>query len=305
MNNKPIVVAVSGEERAALEYAVAEALRTGSQLRLLHVVEPMVMAGTPVGPVISYHDLDETAWQIVDRAKDIVDSIAGDSVEVERVVRRGSAAHDLVEESRTCRLVVLEHRELSRLTRVFTGSTSTAVAARAHCPVVSVPQGWEPGSERRVVVGVDEAGEPEQALRVAFDEAARRQARLSVRHAWRLAEPYDDLGVRTGVEADWRRQTRPVLDEAVQRWASKTPDVSCDVDLLYDRPATALVKAAENADLLVLGRRTRRGPLRIGSIARAMIRIATCPVMVVPLPDRPEAETDDWELTPEEVSPEA
>jgi hypothetical protein len=26
---------------------------------------------------------------------------------------------------------------------------------------------------------------------------------------------------------------------------------------------------------------------------------------VVPLPDRPEAETDDWELTPEEVSPEA
>lgn len=304
MNNNPIVVAVSGEERAALEYAVDEARRTESPIRVLHVTEPMVIAGTAAGPLVSYRDFEEKAWQIVDRAQDIVASIAGESVRVEKVVRRGSPAHTLVEESRNSRLVVLEHRSLSRLTRVFTGSTSTAVAARAHCPVVSVPEAWRPGTERRVVVGLDQSGEPEQALRTAFEEAARRQARLAVRHAWRLAEPYDELALRIGVEADWRRQTGPVLDQVVERWAAKTPDVTCDVELLYDGAANALVKEAEHADLLVLGRRTRHGPLRIGSVARAMIRMATCPVMVVPVADRPAAEADDWALDPDGVSPE-
>jgi nucleotide-binding universal stress UspA family protein len=304
MSTRPITVAVSGEERAALAYAAAEAGRTGARLRLVHVIDPLVIAGTPLGTMVSGEDFEQTAWQIVERAADVIRSITDEAVTVEKVVRRGAAAYALIEESKTSRLVVLEHRALSRLTRVFTGSTSTTVAARAQCPVVSVPESWQPDDDECVVVGVDESGEPEAALLAAFEEAAVRGAPVRVTHAWQLAGPYDRADVRGGLEPEWRERTHPAVAQAVERWTQKYPELPSSVDLRYEKPADALAGAGREASLLVLGRRTRRGPLRIGSLARTMIRVAECPVMVVPVPDLP-APDEDWSLDSDELSPEA
>lgn len=304
MSTRPITVAVSGEERAALAYAAAEARRTGGRLRLVHVIDPLVVAGTPLGTLVSGEDFDQTAWQVVERAEAIIRSITDEPLAVEKVVRRGAAAYVLIEESKTSRLVVLEHRALSRLTRIFTGSTSTTVAARAQCPVVSVPESWQPGTEEPVVVGVDETGEPDAALLAAFEEAAARGAAVCATHAWQLAGPYDRADVRGDLEAEWRERTRPAVEQAVARWAQKYPQLRTTVDLRYDKPADALASSSGDASLLVLGRRTRLGWLRIGSLARTMIRVAECPVMIVPVPELP-VPADDWTLDSDELSPEA
>lgn len=301
---KPITVAVSGEELGALAYSVAEARRTQSPLRLVHAIDMMPMANDPGGPVVSFAELETSAHRILNRATYAVRTLADEDIPIEKVVRRGPAARILVDESSSSRLVVLEHRALPRLARVFLGSTSTAVAARAHCPVVSVPEAWEPDSEHRlVVVGVDESAEPSPALTVAFDEADRRQATLLVVTAWQLAPQYEDLAAATGVEQEWRDRTAPVLTRAVDECRERAPKVKARVELRYAQPADTLAEVGKEADLLVLGRRTRRGPMRIGSIARAMIRESACPVMVVPIVE--QAEDEGWGLDPADLSPQA
>lgn len=302
----PVTVAVSGDEHAALVYAVAEAQRTSSPLRLVHAVDEVQLPPTPAGPLVSFHDFEQAGYEILNRAADAVRKLSDGATELEKVVRPGPAARVLVDESSASRLVVLEHRVLSRLVRVFTGSTSTAVAARAHCPVVSVPEAWRPDPEQRVVaVGVDDAAEPAQALTTAFTEAARRDASVLVVHAWRLPRQYEDLAVVTGAEEEWREHARPAIEQAVQRAAAEHPGVKCSVELHYAEVADTLATASEDADLLVLGRRTRRGPLRIGSVARAMIRVARCPVLVVPVVATAEAGQDAWQLEPDELSPQS
>jgi nucleotide-binding universal stress UspA family protein len=54
--------------------------------------------------------------------------------------------------------------------------------------------------------------------------------------------------------------------------------------VLRGDPATALVAAAEEAALVVIGRRRHGVPaaLHLGGTARAVLRSASCPVRVVP-----------------------
>lgn len=301
---KPITVAVSGEELAALAWAVAEARRTDSPLRLVHAIDQVPMATAPGGPVVSYAELEEAAHRILNRAAYVVRTLTDAEIPLEQVVRRGPAAWILVDESSSSRLVVLEHRALSRLARVFSASTSTAVAARAHCPVVSVPEAWEPGAEHGlVIVGLDDAAQPVPALSVAFDEADSRQASLLVLSAWQLAPPYDDIAAATGVEDEWRERIAPTIERAVEQGRVRAPEVKTTIELRYGQPADTLAEAAKEADLMVLGRRTRRGPLRIGSLARAMIRVSVCPVMVVPVAE--VSEEEGWGLDPVELSPQS
>jgi nucleotide-binding universal stress UspA family protein len=299
----PVTVAVAGDEDGALAYAVAEARRTGSPLRLVHAVEQVPIAASMV-PLVSYDDLELAAEKILDQAADVVRSLAGDDVVVEAVVRRGHAAHVLIDESETARLMVLEHRALHRLVRVFTGSTSTAVAARAHCPVVSVPETWAPGIDHHeVVVGVDDTCEPASALDAAFAEADRREASLRVLHAWRLASPYDPA-LETGVEEEWRQRTEPGIQQAVEEREVEFPHVKATVELRYAAPADTLAHASKTADVLVIGRRTRRGRLWIGSIARALTRVSECPVMVVPAPELKDSD-GQWHLDADDISPQS
>jgi nucleotide-binding universal stress UspA family protein len=300
----PITVAVAGEERAALAYALSEARRTGSPVRLVHVIEPVPMPAMPVGPMVGFHDFERAGAQLLDRAVEELRSLDAD-VSVESSLRRGPVAPVLVAESRNSRLLVLQHRALSRLARVFTGSTSTAVAARARCPVVSVPENWRTGDRQTVVVGVDPDGEPAHALAAAFVEAENRDAALLVLHAWRLAIQYAALGGPTDVEQEWRQRSQLAVEQAVTRAGDGHPQVKTTIELPYVEPADAIERASEEADLLILGRRTRRGPLRIGSVARALIRVSKCPVMVVPLPDLPEPDIEDWQMQADEVSPQS
>ena len=56
----------------------------------------------------------------------------------------GTIVGELVSRSETARLVVVEHRDLGRLTRFFTGSRSNGAAARARSAVAVVPANWRP-----------------------------------------------------------------------------------------------------------------------------------------------------------------
>ncbi len=302
----PVVVGVDGSDESmlAVRYAVQEARRLGCGLRLVHAV-PDFVPMAPMLPLISSESLDEVGHRLVNHAKQLAYDLTEDQIEVETVVRPGSRVHVLVAAAQDAAIVVLGHRDRSVLERVFTGSTTTGVAARAHCPVVSVPATWS--GERihgRIVVGVEEAGHAREALAAAFAAATARNATVTVLHAWKLQSPYDEA-IASRVDPDeWVEPVTKTIQAILAEWREAYPDVDVVIDVRHQSPAAALVGASEDADLLVLGRRGHGAPLGIylGSTVRTLIRESSCPVVVAP-PRPADERANDLSLTADQASP--
>lgn len=304
----PIVVGLDGTEQGirAVRFAVREAQRVGCGVRLVHAL-PELVPMAPMLPLISVETFDQVGHRVANEAKQVAYDMTDGNIQVEKVVRSGSRVHVLVESGEDARLIVLGHRDRSALGRVFTASTSTGVATRAHCPVVTLPTAWAPDSRHgHVVVGVDDASRSHEALATAFVAAAARQARLTVLHAWKLQSPYDDI-IASRVNGDeWKASVTAELGEAMGELREAYPAVEVDIDVRHQDPAAALLGATEGADLLVLGRRGHGAPLGfyLGSIARTLIRESRCPVEIIPLtPTHAQASTLEMTLTADELAP--
>ncbi len=179
-----IVVGVGPEEvESALAFAAEEAIRARCGLHLVHAVH--VSSPGPENALLTAVDVEKWGREVLDlavkRAEDLVDG----AVPVTHELHRGAPVHVLVEAGRSARMVVLEHRHLSRLSRIVNRTVAGGVAARLPVPVVAVPSGWTPTDGPKVVVaGVDVPERSDEVLRTAVAEAHARGASLKVVHAW-------------------------------------------------------------------------------------------------------------------------
>lgn len=302
----PVVVGVDGSEHSdrAVRYAVTEARRRGVGITLVHAVyETAPMAA--MLPLYSVEAFTEVGRRMVEDGERIIHDL-DPGIEVQTSIRPGSRVGVLVDSAEHASLVVLGHRTRSLAGRVLTSSTTTGVAARAHCPVVSVPDTWAEGGELgRVVVGVDESDASHDALAAAFHEAIRRKAKLVVLHAWRLPTAYDDISYSESAVEDWLATAREEMTKTLEPFREVHPDVEVEVDLRHEFVGPALVDAAGSADLMVVGRRGHGAPVGIylGSLARMLIREGKCPVEVVPQHPRHVPKVEERLLSPDEVSP--
>ena len=305
----PVVVGVDGSEQSdrAVRYAVVEARRRDAGLLLVHAVHETAPMAAML-PLYSVEAFTEVGRRLVDDARALALELEP-GLEISTSVKGGSRIGTLVEAGEHASAIVLGHRSRSLAGRVLTSSTTTGVAARAHCPVVSVPDSWVEGGERGlVVVGVDESEPSHDALDLALREARRRDARLRVLHAWRLPTAYDDIGYSGSVVEDWMGQAGDELDKALAPFRESYPDVDVEVDLRHEFPGQALLEATEGADLIVVGRRGHGAPwgIYLGSLARLLIREAKCPVEIAPQHRRDIPDVEERLLgTAEEISPEA
>lgn len=286
---KPLVVGVDGSKDGlrAVEYAAGEAARLGCGVRLVHALHVDAPVA-PMLPLFSSEGLEEVAGRVCREAAVLVERLSGGTVPTELVVRAGSAVWVLLDAVEDARAVVLGHRDLGAARRIFTSSTTSGVAARAHVPVVSVPADWRSNRARGMVLaGVDGSSASREVLAAAFAAASDRNATLRVLHAWRGPGSYEFAIEPAEVEAQWRAEAGPLISEIVAGWCADYPDVPVETVLHYQRPVDALVRASASADLLVVGRHGA-GPwagvaaVLMGSTARAVLRKARCPVQVTP-----------------------
>jgi nucleotide-binding universal stress UspA family protein len=138
---------------------------------------------------------------------------------------------------------------------------------------------------RRLVLGLGDTAHP-QALSFAFAYAAAWEARLDVVHAWRADEADQALGRPSGT-AHPDAAGGPAhqwLASSVAEAAAAHPRVHTTlVPVARQTAAVALLKAAAEADLLVVGAHGRRAAgWYLGSVAHAVVHHAPCPVAVVP-----------------------
>jgi nucleotide-binding universal stress UspA family protein len=131
-----------------------------------------------------------------------------------------------------------------------------------------------------VMAGVDGSAESLAAAEWAAREAERRDQPLRLVHARNL-HPHRADGEPT--DAVQRHLARRALRQAEERVRAVCPGVRLD-DEQVEGPATAaLLKAAEGADLLVLGSRGLSGftGFLVGSVALGVVARATRPVVLV------------------------
>lgn len=283
-----IVVGVPAEGgEAALGFAVEEARRSRSPVHLVHVLQ--IPAGEPYAGF--YTGAKEQALAVLGAAQAQATELAPGEVSVTtELCETGAIVGELVHRSDTARMVVVEHRDLGRVRRFFTGSRSSGVAARAHCAVVVVPAGWRPAVRRhRVVsVAVQHPDEAEEMLRAAFEAARVRSADLVVLHAWWLATGYNDVVVDDVVLEEESRRFHGELAPVLDRFRARYPTVGARVDVRHEPPAEAVLGAAARSDLLVLGRRHHLLALggHLGPVSRAVIAHSPVPVLMTPEPEQ-------------------
>jgi nucleotide-binding universal stress UspA family protein len=102
-----------------------------------------------------------------------------------------------------------------------------------------------------IVVGVDGSAGNADALRWAVDHAHRTGAVVEAPTAWHV--PATIYLTPTWTEADYERHAQQGLDQVVHEVVGDRTDVPVKKRLVLQSPFVALTRAAEGADLLVVG----------------------------------------------------
>ncbi|MFF8670042.1 universal stress protein [Streptomyces sp. NPDC015242] len=140
---------------------------------------------------------------------------------------------------------------------------------------------------RTVTAGVDGSPESLAAAEWAAREALLRDLPLRLVYAWEWQPPAyvptAGLPVPVPPTEQQRVAARRLLDETRERLARRHPGLGIDADEIPGQPAAALLKAAEEAELLVLGSRglSRLAGYLVGSVALSVLAWSARPVVLV------------------------
>jgi nucleotide-binding universal stress UspA family protein len=277
--NDGIVAGYDGSpgSEVALHWAASEAWARGTDLLVCMAWTPeylAVLSNTSV-----YKVAEPRAEEILARGVQHAEPTLG-SGRVRSVLAEGPAARVLTEHSRTAEMVVVGSRGHGRFAGMLLGSVSWHVADHGQGRIVVVREQARPANDGagQIVVGADGSPSSEAAVTFAFEEAALRRVPLLTVCA--LADAPTSLGGARRMEEDFARSM--VLRE------KEHPDVTVLRQVSAGSPRAALLAAAADAQLLVVGARGRGGfkGMRLGSVAHAVLEYAPCPVGVVH-PSRP------------------
>jgi len=253
-----VLVGADGSE-GSREAARQGAALVEGELTLLaaYDVTAGLSGATPMG-VPAYYDEDLQR----DRAKEALGRVREDvaaAAPTGKIVR-GGVWDALIREAEHERdtLIAVGSHGVGRMTGIVMGSVATNVIHKAPCSVL-VARKRSDAFPRKIVVGVD--GSPESAAAYAV--------------AKQLAERFETELVAV-VAHGGEPVNRNLVDPLVGHYREDLPD----------EPVPALVAAAADADLLVVGSRGLHGLKALGSVSEQVAHRARSSVLIVREPTR-------------------
>jgi nucleotide-binding universal stress UspA family protein len=249
-----VVVGIDGSPEG-IEAARQAALLCDGEVTLVAAWElaPPIIGGT--GTRVPYYLDEDLQQRQAERALQQVRAEIDTLASVPGRAAQGFAWDVLIKEAELTRgtLVAVGNHGVGRMRGIVVGSTATEIIHKAPCSVLVA----RAASERfptRIVVGID--GSPESAAAYA---AARYLAQRFEAELWPVVahggKGVDERAIPNIV--DYRHEDSP------------------------DEPVTALVAAAAEADLVVLGSRGLHGLTALGSVSERVAHRARCSTLIV------------------------
>jgi nucleotide-binding universal stress UspA family protein len=251
-----ILVGIDGspESREAARQA-ALLLEPDGELTLLSAygTAPALTGGAAFGIPV-YLDL-EAQEDAAKRALEEVRAEMEGALEARALVAQSPSWDALLHEAghQGATLIAVGSRGLSRVHGILVGSTTTEVVHKARCSVL-VARAADPDFPRTIVVGVDGSAQSAAAYAVALELSKRSGTSLRT------------IVARGGKDVD--EQLAATI-------------VGHHYEGVPDKPVPALVAAAADADLLVVGSRGLHGLSALGSVSERVAHEAGCSVLIV------------------------
>ncbi|MFD5037429.1 universal stress protein [Streptomyces sp. NBC_01693] len=280
----PVIAAVDGSEHGweALDWAAAEAVRTGLPLLIVHVRMP----ARPAEEERALREAEELLAQAVLRTSRLAPELPTSTL---TPLDFPSAA--LTSLSRDASMVVVGSRGLGGFRSLMIGSNSLATASMARCPVVVAHTGGRDEGEAEppdafpdVVAGVAADESSGAVLDFAFEAAASRPgARLRLVHGWTMFSSMLSGGPVFDSEAAAASASRALAELTAGR-QEEYPQVEVVREPVRGSASRTLVTASATAALTVVGRRRGGEALGLGlsPVAQTTVTHALGPVAVVP-----------------------
>jgi nucleotide-binding universal stress UspA family protein len=272
---------------SAARWAAEAAHRSRRRLRLVHAVPwPILHTASGTATVVGLEQVRSAAERLLDTVRRDLRADRPDLV-IQSEVVAGEPVPVLLHEATESSALVLGTRGLGELRDLAAGSVMAHLTTHASSPVVVVPAGWEERTDigDEIVVGVDGSEQSAAAIDFAFRYADVMGGSVTAVMAWHDPKrngPGDILPLVYDLDA-LEQESAATLGEALAGRAVDHPDVKATGKLVRGPAANVLVDASQHARLLVVGSRGRgrfRG-LLLGSVSRAALHHAKCPVAVV------------------------
>jgi nucleotide-binding universal stress UspA family protein len=216
----------------------------------------------------------------------------GQTLETLSVVQDGRGVAQTINDtasSKGCDVIAMGTHGLGGVNRFLLGSVAEAVVRHATLPVLLFRQGIDPQPLRRLMVAVDGSLGSDLAVQTTRDLAAQTAASVQVLHV--TPDPLVPVNparvnvARDAFEQNLIRAGKLLLEHTERALPGVELRASLMIPAAFRRIDEVILEAArdQQADLLVLGTQGRGGVERLllGSVAEAVARHATLPVMLV------------------------
>jgi nucleotide-binding universal stress UspA family protein len=284
MMNSGVVVGVDGSSSSwqAMRWAVAQARRTGSRLRVVAAYQPRWPADEFTAAVepdpITLARTEAVVAEMVTAARAAAPGTVVDGLSV-----YGPTVPVLMAAATDGALIVVGSRGHGGFSGLLVGATGLQLATHADGPVV-VARGDVDASTGPVLVGADGSPGARAALAAAFDEADTRHCTVMAVRAYQVPtpawsqriEPVDFDGTRL------RAAELSALRDLVEPWREKYPHVPVETVVTHGDAASVLTAMSTAAQLVIVGTRGHGGftGLLLGSVGQKLLHHGHCPVMI-------------------------
>ena len=283
--SKHITVGFDGSPEAneALRWGVYEARARDCGLEIMTCYHLPVASDVHAGwvPLEAYGQAEQAANAQLEQVREAVKA-EHPELAVSTDLRAGPPGALLIEESKSDQeMIVLGASSHRGAAAFWLGSTPRSVVRHAHCPVVVVRGVSGRGGPDRVVVGIDGSATSNRALRWAAAEADLHSVALHIVHVWEY--PYVLATTRESQGRDLTRVAAANVLDAAMELAREACGSTVTGELVEGGPASGLLSALRDGDLLVLGSRGR-GAVRagmFGSTVNSVLDDAALPVAVL------------------------
>jgi nucleotide-binding universal stress UspA family protein len=278
-----IVVGIddSAGARDALAFAKRLAGCTGASLRLATAFNYSDVPSRASNEAFRSY-LEQDALEVLRAAASSVDGVSGTDA-----IATPSAPHALhsLAEAVDAAMLVVGSTHRGAVGRVVPGSTGERLLHGSPCPVAIVPSGYADAAPiRSIGVGYDGTEESEAALHAGYELARRCNATLRVIRVFDANTSAPALMTMPGwnsMRDDTEEIYRTRLADAV---GALPTDVGVESVFTTGNAGKELASESEHVDLMIVGSRGYgpRAAVLLGGVSHALIREATCPVVVLP-----------------------